>query len=36
MLVKNSDSFHCLSYHKLNKQLLGEHFMEANKQYMIS
>lgn len=37
MLVKNYESFVCLSYHKLNKQTLEEHFDESNKkQYMIS
>ena len=37
ILVKNYESFVCLSYHKLNKKTLGESFMESNKnQYMIS
>lgn len=37
MLVKNYDSFVCLSYHKLNKKLLDDCFIESNKnQYMIS
>lgn len=36
ILVKKYDSFVCLSYHKLNKNLLDEYFIETNKkQYMI-
>jgi hypothetical protein len=36
MLVKNYESFVSLSYHKLDRRLLGEHFIEENKkQYMI-
>lgn len=37
LLVKNYESFVCLSYHKLNKSLLEEEFIENNKkQYMIA
>ncbi len=37
MLVKNYESFISLSYHKLNKKLLDETFIEENKkQYMIA
>lgn len=37
MLVKNYDSFISLSYHKLNKSLLDEYFVETNKKkYMIA
>lgn len=37
MLVKNYESFIPLSYHKLNKKLLNESFIEENKnQYMIA
>jgi hypothetical protein len=35
ILVKNYESFVCLSYHKLNKSLLDETFIEK-KQYMIA
>jgi hypothetical protein len=37
ILVKNYESFVSLSYHKLNKNLLDESFVEENKkQYMIA
>jgi hypothetical protein len=37
ILVKKYDSFVCLSYHKLNKKLLNEEFVEENKkEYMIA
>lgn len=37
MLVKNYESFVCLSYHRLNKNLLDECFIESSKkQYMIA
>jgi hypothetical protein len=37
VLVKNYESFVCLSYHKLNNSLLDEYYLESNKnQYMIS
>jgi hypothetical protein len=37
LLVKNYESFISLSYHKLNKKLLDEYFVEENKkQYMIA
>jgi len=37
MLVKNYNSFVCLSYHRLNKNLLDECYIESNKkEYMIS
>ena len=37
MLVKNYESFVCLSYHKLNKHLLDECFIETSKnKYMIA
>lgn len=37
MLVKKYESFVCLSYHKLNKNLLDDYFIESNKkQYMIA
>jgi hypothetical protein len=37
MLVKNYESFISLSYHELNKKILGEYFVEENKkQYMIA
>jgi len=37
MLVKNYDSFVSLSYHKLNKKILDDFFIEENKkQYMIA
>lgn len=37
ILVKNYDSFVSLSYHKLNKSLLDDSFVESNKkQYMIA
>ena len=37
MLVKNYESFVCLSYHRLNKNLLDENFVESNKKrYMIA
>jgi hypothetical protein len=37
ILVKNYDSFVCLSYHKLNKKLLDENFVQENKkEYMIA
>jgi len=37
ILVKNYESFVCLSYHKLNKSLLGDNYEESNKRlYMIA
>lgn len=37
VLVKNYESFVCLSYHRLNKSVLGDNFMESDKrQYMIA
>lgn len=37
VLVKNYENFVCLSYHKLNKSLLDEHYSESNKKhYMIA
>jgi len=37
LLVKNLESFVCISYHKLDKNLLDEYFEESNKnQYMIA